>query len=332
VCVIATLRLLAIASGSQLASRSVQLSDSRAGATSRYIFSFETTTNDPIQTVLLQVCVNDPFPATPCTAPAGFDASSASLLNQTGDVGFTISAQSTANQLVLERTSAPSNVGLNSYEFSDIVSPSAAGSYYVRIQTFDNNNLTSDSNGYGGAAFAINSSIDINATVPPYLLFCVGVTVQGFNCNSVIGSYVDFGEFDSRQASQGSTQMLAATNAADGYTIRVSGRSPTSGNNVIPGLVGADISRPGVSQFGMNLRANTAPQGGQDVLGPGLGLPTNGYNQPDFFRFNSGDVVAASTAPDDARKYTTTYLVNVSRSQEPGVYVSTMTYIALGSF
>lgn len=330
-CGATTVQLLA-ASGDQLSDRSLQLSDSRAGATGRYTFRFTPPTNMPIQTVLMQICANDPFLTTPCTPPAGLDASGAVLLNQTGDVGFSLSGQSTANQLVLERSLAPSNAGPNSYEFDGIINPSASGSYYVRLQTFASNNLADESNGYGGIAFAINSGIDVNATVPPYLLFCVGVTVQGYNCNSVSGNYVDFGEFSSRQASQGSTQMLAATNAGDGYTIRVNGRTLTSGNNVIPGLTGADVSRPGVSQFGMNLRANTAPQGGIDVNGAGAGMPTNGYNQPNFFRFNTGDVVAASTAPDDARKYTTTYVVNISRDQSPGVYVSTMTYIALGSF
>jgi hypothetical protein len=308
------------------------LSDSRVDATAHYAFRFRPTSTDQIQLIQLEICANDPFPGTPCTPPTGLDASAAVLLNQSGDTGFTISNLSTTNQLVLERSSAASNAQLNSYEFSDIVNPASVGTYYVRLQTFAGNDLSGPANGAGGIAFAINSGVDINATVPPYLLFCVGVTVQGFNCNSVSGDYVNFGEFSSRQASQGTTQMLAATNAVDGYTIRVSGRTLTSGNNTIPALIGADLSRPGVSQFGLNLRANSAPQGGQDVTGAGNGLPVGGYDQANFFRFNSGDVVAASSAPDEARKYTSTYIVNVSRDQAPGVYVSTMNYIALGSF
>lgn len=331
ICGFATMQLLA-APTAHLEERSLTLSDSRVDASAHYNFRFRPTTTDDIQLVQLEVCANDPFPGTACTAPTGFDASAAVLLNQSGDTGFTISNLSTTNQIVLERPTAASNAQLNSYEFSGITNPSSEGTYYVRLQTFAGNDLSGPANGSGGIAFAINSGVDINATVPPFLLFCVGVTVQGFNCNAVAGDYVNFGEFDPRQASQGSTQMLAATNAVDGYTIRVTGRTLTSGNNTIPALVGSDLSRPGVSQFGLNLRANSAPQGGQDVAGTGNGLPVNGYNQPNFYRFNSGDVVAASDAPDEARKYTTTYVVNVSRDQAPGVYVSTMSYIALGSF
>lgn len=327
----AGMRLLA-ATGSLLDERSLTISDSQAGATARYKFSFQSIATDPIQTVLLQLCANDPFAGAPCVAPTGLDVSAAVLTSQSGDTGFTISPQSSANQIVLTRPPAASNSGQNVYEFSGIINPSDKGSYYGRIQTFTGTDIGGDSIGFGGLAFTINSGVDINATVPPFLLFCVGVTVQGFNCNSVSGDYVNFGEFDSRQSSQGSTQMLAATNAVDGYTIRVNGRTLISGNNVIPALVSNDVSRPGVSQFGLNLRANSAPVGGQDVAGAGNGQPVGDYNQPNFFRFNAGDIVAASALPDEARKYTTTYIVNVSRDQAPGIYVSTMNYIALGNF
>lgn len=330
-CVIGTVRLLA-APVATLADRSLTVSDSRAAVTARYTFRFRPTTTDPIQLVQLEVCANDPFPGTPCTAPTGFDASAAVLMNQSGDSGFTISPLSTANRIVLERPPAPSNAQLNSYEFGGIVNPANKSTYYVRFQTFAGNSLSGPANGNGGGAFAITSGVDINATVPPYLLFCVGVTVQGLSCSAVSGNYLNLGEFSSRQASQGTTQMLAATNAIDGYTIRINGRTLTSGINTIPALPGADISRPGVSQFGLNLRANSAPAGGQDVTGTGNGVPVSSYDQPNFFRFNSGDVVAASNAPDEARKYTTTYIVNVSTGQAPGVYVSTMSYVALGNF
>lgn len=327
-----TVHLLA-ASGTQLADRSLTLSDGRAGQTAvAYAFQFQPLTTDPIAMVRFQICANDPFPDTPCTAPVGFDAAGATLTDQSGDTGFTLSAQSTTNELVLERTALASAGLQNRYEFSGLTNPTDIGTYYVRVQTFADVNLTDPSNGYGGIAFVINDAVDVQATVPPYLLFCVGVTVTGFNCNSVIGDYINFGEFDSRQASQASTQMLAATNAVDGYTIRVSGRTLTSGNNEIAAMSITDVSRPGTSQFGLNLRANSAPPGGQEVSGAGSGTPVGGYGQSNFFRFANGDVVAASTAPDDARKYTTTYVVNVTSGQAPGVYVSTMNYIALGSF
>lgn len=320
------------AQSEQLRYRSLKLSDPRASATAYYSFSFQPQGLSTIQKVVLQVCANDPLPQTPCTAPSGFDASNAVLENQSGDEGFYIDPQSSANEIVLSRPPLSSNGELNTYEFSNVVNPDADGSYYVRVLTFMDSDTNGEPNNHGGVAFAINGSVTVSATVPPYLLFCVGVTINGFNCKNVAGNYVNFGELDSRRATQGSTQMLAATNAKDGYNIRVAGIPLTSGNNVIPNLPSADISRPGVSQFGMNLRANSSPQGGIDPQGIGSGTPVNGYGQANFFKFNSADVIAVATTPDEARKYTSTYIVNVTKNQSPGIYVSTLTYIALGSF
>lgn len=334
----ATLFILAIAlsvlqaQGSQLAERSLKLGNNQAGRNTTYSFSFQPTSLGLIEKVVLEVCSNDPFPGTACSAPTGFDASGAMLVSQTGDTGFALSSQTTANKIVIDRPPLASDAQQDTYAFSNVINPSAEGSYYVRVMVYQDNDESAGTIYYGGIAFVINSGVDINATVPPYLLFCVGVTVAGNNCDDVQGNYVNFGEFSSRQASQGSTQMLAATNAKDGYNVRVLGTTLTSGTYTIAQLTSPAISRPGVSQFGMNLRANNSPQGGLDVTGNGAGLPSSAYSQINLYSFNSGDVVAGSVKPDDARKYTTTYLVNVDKNQAPGVYVSTLTYIALGNF
>lgn len=324
--------LPATAQADQLLRRSLKLADSQASVTSQYDFGFEFRSNTPVATVVMEFCSNSPYIGDTCTVPIGLNLSNATLVNQTGNIGFSVSADTTANRLVLQRNGSAANTMLSTYTISDVVNPSNTGSYYVRLQTYQTTQATGEPDNFGGIAFAINQNVDVTAIVPPYLLFCVGVTVNGFDCENVVGNYVNFGEFSNRQASQGTTQMLAATNALDGYTIRVNGPTLTSGNNIIPNLVGSDTSRPGTSQFGMNLRANSSPQGGLDVSGTGGGLPTNGYNQINNYRFNAGDVVAVSATPDRARKYTATYLVNITRLQSPGAYVSTLTYICLGSF
>lgn len=332
VTVLATSALLQ-AQGSQLKDRSLKLSDARASATAVYNFSYRSTALDTIQTVAFEVCSNNAFPGTPCTAPTGLDMTNTSLISQSGDEGFSISASlSTANRVVLTRPPLVSSLETSTYVFDNVKNPSQIGSYFVRILTYPDGSLSSEPTNYGALSFAINSNISVTATVPPYLLFCAGVKVAGNDCENVTGNYIDFGEFNSRQASQASTQMLASTNAKDGYSVRLSGTTLTSGNNIIPALFGADVSRPGTSQFGMNLRANSAPQGGVDPVGTGAGTPVSGYNQINFYKFNDGDVVAVSLAPDYARKYTSTYVVNINKSQAPGVYVSTVTYIALGNF
>jgi hypothetical protein len=125
---------------------------------------------------------------------------------------------------------------------------------------------------------------------------------------------------------------VVATNAANGYTTYVQGTTLTSGNNVIPALSTQDIARPGVGQFGINLRANANPAVGQNVSGPGTSLPTPDYATQDRFKYVSGASVATAAVADDYRKFTVSYIVNIPREQEIGVYVSTLTFVSLANF
>src|SRR5206468_99269 len=99
-------------------------------------------------------------------------------------------------------------------------------------------------------------------------------------------------DFTAATPSVAQTQMVAASNADTGYTISVNGTTLTSGTNIIPALAVPDVSRPGVSQFGLNIVANTNPTVGANPSGAGTGVAASGYNQPNFYKFVSGDIVA----------------------------------------
>jgi hypothetical protein len=304
-----------------------------AGATTDYTLSFTGQTAGTVGSIRLQFCANDPLIGLPCTPPNGFDLSGASLSNQTGMTGFSIdTADSTANVLVLGRTASASIAGVSTYTLSDVVNPTDEGSYYVRLETFASSDASGPHSDYGGLALAIASAISISTYVPPYLLFCTGVTIQSYDCSTANGNYINFGEFTPGTTATGHTQLLAATNAADGYSIRVNGTTLTSGNNTIPPLAVSDVSRRGVSQFGLNLRANGTPPVGIDPQGDGAGVPAPDYNSPDFFRYNNGEVVASAPTADAYRLYTASYIVNISTEQPPGIYVSTISYVALANF
>lgn len=318
--------------GAELGSRSLQLSDDQISVHANYLVSFTTATAGLLGSITIQFCSNDAIIGDPCTAPAGFDASSAELNTQTGITGFTINAASTANELILSRSSVLTPVTHATYLFTGVQNPSSSGSYYARVQTYASNDATGIASDYGSMAFAILNSVALNATVPPYLIFCTGVTISGLNCANATGDYIDFGELTNTHTATGTSQMLAATNANNGYAVTVFGTTMTSGNNVINGLSNNDVSRPGVSQFGLNLRANTTPPSGTDPMGPGTGQPTAGYDQQNSFRFNSGDTILSNSGPENYREYTASYMVNVSSTQAPGIYVTTLTYIALATF
>lgn len=314
--------------------RRLGTSDNMAGATNvQYALTFSGQSMGSVGSIRLQLCQNDPFPGTPCTVPIGFDISHAQLVTQTGMTGFSIHSSTTANELVLTRTPSLSIAGQVMFELRDVTNPTNAGSYYARLETFSSTNASGSHRDAGGMAIAIlPENLNIQTYVPPYLAFCIGNTIQSEDCSTAEGNYIDFGELSPSRTATGQTKLLIATNADYGYVIRVFGTTLTSGINVIPAITSTDASRPGTSQFGLNLRANATPNSGQNPSGMGRGAPEANYNIPDRFQFVSGDILASYNDPDYYRMYTVDYIVNVDKNQSPGVYVTTLTYIALASF
>ncbi|MBP9852896.1 MAG: hypothetical protein QG629_603 [Patescibacteria group bacterium] len=317
----------------ELATRQLTMSSNITSATAQYELSFSGQSTGTVGSVRLQLCANDPFYGTPCVAPAGLDLSAASLTGQTGMTGFSIDPSSSANELVLTRTPAASIAGLATYTLQGVKNASSQGTVFGRIETFASTDATGPRTDAAGLAIAyLDSAIGVQSTVPPYLLFCIGNTVQAYDCSTANGNFTDFGDFSITSTATGQTQMIVATNAEFGYTIRAMGTTLTSGTNVIPALATPDIARKGVSQFGMNLRANGVPPVGHDVMGGGSGVIRPAYNAPNYFAFIPGDTLVQSPTPEYKRLFTVTYMANISKNQPPGAYVSTLTYVALASF
>lgn len=318
--------------GAQLPFRSMQLSDDDVSVSANYYLKFFINSISSVGSISVQFCSNSAFITDPCTPPPGFDDSAATLTDQVGETGFSISPATTANEIILTRVPNTTTVHFASYEFSGVTNPSAPGSYFVRVQTYASTDATGPATDFGSMAIAYTNSIAISAEVPPFLIFCTGVTIPTFNCASAVGDFIDMGELSSTHAVTTTSQMLVATNAQSGYGITVDGPTMASGTNVINQIGTDDVSRPGTGQFGFNLRANTTPGVGSNPTGPGSGTPSPAYNQPNLYQFNTGDLVASSPLPENYREYTSAYLVNVPNTQAPGIYVTTITYIALATF
>ncbi len=126
--------------------------------------------------------------------------------------------------------------------------------------------------------------------------------------------------------------MAVFTNDETGYVLSVHGTTLTSGNNIIPNLSAPTSSQPGKSQFGMNLVSNSVPLVGSNPQGSGSGLPSAGYNINNRYKFTSGDRVAESTLPTEPNLYAVSYIANTNPDQAPGVYSTTLTYIATATF
>lgn len=325
--------LSADASAAELGSRSLELSNSLAGKQGvTYDVSFHITTQGTLGSIEIEFCSNSTFPDDPCTAPSGLDASNAVFSLESGVSGFTKSSASSANDIIITRPPAPTLSVMAKLEFDGIVNPTNAGSYYARVLTYPTSDATGTPTDTGGMAFAITPALNVSVTVPPYLLFCTGNTISGTDCSSASGDFIDLGGLSTSHTSSGQSQMAIATNGKNGYSISVTGSTLTSGNNIIPALSTDTAPQIGVSQFGINLRANTNPAVGVNPTGAGTGTPTTNYDQPNLYKYGDGDVIATNASVEEYRQYTVSYMVNISKSQPAGIYASTFTYVAFGNF
>ena len=318
--------------GNPLGLRTLLLNNSVVSGQGGFQLSFDISTPGPLGSIRAEFCSNSPALYDPCDAPSGFTLSALQLTDQSGAPGFSLANSGAPNVFIMTRPSLPSVAGPVKYTFANAVNPNQAGTVFVRLLTFATSNASGPSSDYGSIAIAFNSNVSVSAEVPPYLLFCAAISIPTFNCDSATGDYINFGEFSASRPSFGTSQILSSTNAKDGYNVTLAGTTLTSGNNAINGLATADVSRPGTPQFGLNLRANASPSGGGEPAGSGSGAPVGSYSLANFYQFQQGDIVASAPRPDLTRRYTASYLVNVPKTQAPGIYVSTITYICLGNF
>jgi hypothetical protein len=326
--------LTATAWANELTQRSVGIGTSVPGANTTHRFQFNIASNASLGSIEFLYCENSPVETLPCTAPPGLDINSANIDSQTGETGFSIDpAGTTANRLVLSRAALAATPQTATYNFSNITNPTTANrSVYVRISTFASTDATGPVIDNGAVVFVVTSGgLGATGFVPPYLTFCVGISVQA-NCVTATGDKIDLGELSSSAAAAGTSQFAGATNDESGYSVAILGNSIASGNNVITAMSTPGANIPGTSQFGINLRSNSSPPVGADPQGSGSSAPTTNYDTPDIFTFVSGDIIVTSVLPTDFNIFTVSYIVNVPVGQAPGVYATTATFVATASF
>jgi hypothetical protein len=313
--------------------RSVVVGSGLVSADTTEDIHFTLPSSANVGSLVFQYCSNSPWIGYPCTPPAGLDVTGATISSQSGNTGFSIdSADTSANHLVLSRAPLAAVTSPNEYIFANTINPSAAGStVYIRISSQAAQDGSGPSIDTGAVAFAVQSIFNVNAFVPPFLKLCVGITVAP-DCSAMVGDSIDLGVLSSTTANKSQSQYATATNDPNGYVVFALGTTMTSGNNTIPALSLPAASFPGIGQFGINLRANLIPAVGQDPVGLGTGIPSASYNIPNRFLFNDGDSLSSSTLPSNYNRMTVSYLVNVPSKQPPGIYTTTITYVATVQF
>lgn len=214
----------------------------------------------------------------------------------------------------------------------------------------------------GGVALSTAAQIVVTAKVQERLLFCVYTTGAGNDCTTKSGTTVTLGDTNGVLDPTGpfvskNAKYSITTNASGGAIVRLKGPTLTSGGNTITANTAATASALGTEQFGLCVyesagtgmtidtlydgdsagNTSTACTGTTQTAGTGS---TGGHNSAAFaFDTNGtdgtgslyGDTLTTKPAGDYSTA-TIAMLGNISNTTEAGIYVSTLTFIATGTY
>jgi len=317
------------ANGAALSPRNIQVGSSAQSVVTTYVANATTATTANIGSIKFEFCM---AATGACVVPGGVITTSAALIAQSGAVGFSM-VNGTNGAPYITRVAANITSGTAlSYTLGSITNPAATNTtYFVRITTYTGNDGATGPTDNGTVALSTAQPIQLTGVTPEILVFCVGTAIAS-DCTSVSGNTIDFGDFSPTLTRSATSVMQAQTNAANGYSITVNGTTLSSGANTIAALAAQTASTIGVSQFGLNIRANTTPAVGANPTGAGSGTFSANYGTPNAYRFVTGDSVAQAALPTNSNTFTSSYIVNIGGAQAAGVYTATITYICTASF
>jgi hypothetical protein len=155
----------------------------------------------------------------------------------------------------------------------------------------------------------------------------------------VTADNIDLGYLSTSTATTATGTFYVRAWQAQGYVVTTESDPPTntSGGHEITPLGSPTGSTTGSEQFGINLVNNASPDVGDDPQ-PGLapayshGEAYPGYDSPDNFKYNKGDIIARSQQSSSSTIYTISYLFNIDETTPAGQYVFKHTLVATGTY
>lgn len=175
-----------------------------------------------------------------------------------------------------------------------------------------------------------------NANSSNYQINAGGTTTNDPSLSFSVGSgSINFGNFSATTPTVTTSTFTVLNYTSHGYVVQMFGTPPSNGSTTIDAMSTAGPSQVGVSQFGVNLVANTSPTSIGSNLNNGqfgFGQVAPNYATPNQFRYVSGDTIALAPKSSGLTTYTITYLVNVPALTPGGEYTSDQTLIVTGTY
>jgi hypothetical protein len=330
------------------------------GAKTRHTFDF-TGSGSSIGSVEFLYCTT-PLPGTTCTAPTGMDSSTVTSIGGTSAAGWSLGTAGnapTASRIRITHSAAAMNTvnfafGTGSGGATDYIkNPTTDNStIFVRITTYSDTAWTTTAD-QGTVANSTAQQVDITAKVQETLNFSVGTTITapGTSCTSfsdngalVLGDPVD-GTLSFSQAHDAHSYFRVSTNANGGTIIYYSGDTLKNGANSIAAIgTSAVASAVGSSQFGLGIDSSDTQAGSghsftslaaTSPYGTGNGTITNAGTAQ--FAFSTASVtspvqIASASGTIVCDTGSVRYLGNISTTVPPGIYTTTISYLAVPTY
>jgi hypothetical protein len=344
--------------------RSIALSSSSKAATSvSYTVNFTAPT--AAGAFVVDFCAESPIYGATCTAPTGFIASGAA----SASVGFTdVNAltSAAANKIEVTATSGISASDNVSVVLTGLTNPTAAGTIYARIVTFNTeaNALAYTSTGSntgkiddGGVAIPITETIGVSGSVLESMTFCVAGQAISANCdltgNSaptlLLGEDPGTGvkSLTAGVLSTGDIYTQITTNASGGAVINlkssaencgglINSSNPT-GCFIAPALSTGGITAATDAKFGVKLNTPTG-------TGTLQAAASSGYNNTNYrFNYVAGNATGVTStygdpfldtadAPASNMNMRLTFGASAQADTPAGNYSADLGLIATGKF
>lgn len=264
------------------------------------------------------------------------------------------------NCVVMKRGSAQTETGTPAATIaygggtSDyIVNPIPAGNenytFYARILVFSDITYQTLVD-YGGLAASTAQQVDILAKVQEILRFSVGTTATAKVSNAACTPYNDTGALtlgdandvlDPATAFADHSYFRINTNTVNGAVVAYSGETLVSGANDINEIgAAASSSTPGSEQFGLAIDTTGTDYEFVSLTAAaayanGAGTITSGGTAQFAFADTSRTApitIASSTGGITCDTGVVRYIANISTSTPAGIYRTTITYIATGTY
>jgi hypothetical protein len=334
-----------------------------------YTFTF-TVPSAPataVQSMDFQFC-QTPLPGTDCNLPTGMDVTGAAIGSQTGLTGWSLGTAGNAPtnawsngtsgsggriRITRSNTTPPAVDTQATIAFTGIDNPTTDNEeFFVRMFTYTDTAWTTARDN-GTVANSTAQQIDITAKVQETLNFSVGTnaTSAGATCAALTGSDLALGDGDGvlsfQQSYDAHSYFRVSTNANNGTVIYYSGDTLKFGVNSIAAAGDTAVaSQPGTEQFGLaidNTGTQTSDQFSFTALSAtapytgGQGTITAGGSAAFAFDVDSvtTPVEIASTSPAATITCDTgsvRYLGNIDTTTPPGVYETTISYLAVPTY